>query len=428
MARPLTKRFPTHAMRRADGTEDYRPLYVVWEVTLRCDQACRFCGSRAGAVRPGELTTQEAMDVIAQLAELGTREIALHGGEAYLRSDFLDIVRAVRARGMDATMVTGGRGLDAALAREAKDAGISSVSVSIDGIASTHDALRGLRGGHAQALEAMQNLLDVGVPVGCNTQLNRKNFRELPQLAEMLSRYSPYGWQVQLMVPMGRAADSADLWLQPYDMLVLIPLVAAVRGQCDELGIRFWPGDNVGYFGPYEYALRVDRSPSGHSGGCGGGIITLGIESHGDLKGCSAMSEGFVAGNVRQGPIRDVWQRAPEMRFIRDFKIDDLWGYCRECYYAEICKGGCPWTASTLLGRRGNNPYCHHRAIERLAQGKRERLTQLRAAAGLIRDRGLFDIVVEDAPLDWVEGLPLLPGEMSFTPEPRGNPVPQGPH
>ena len=46
MAIPLTKRHPTHALRRADGTEDYRPMYVVWEITLRCDQACHFCGSR----------------------------------------------------------------------------------------------------------------------------------------------------------------------------------------------------------------------------------------------------------------------------------------------------------------------------------------------------------------------------------------------
>jgi MoaA/NifB/PqqE/SkfB family radical SAM enzyme len=49
-------------------------------------------------------------------------EITLVGGEVYLRVDWLTIVAAIRRRGMDCTMVTGGRGLTAERARAAKDA------------------------------------------------------------------------------------------------------------------------------------------------------------------------------------------------------------------------------------------------------------------------------------------------------------------
>jgi MoaA/NifB/PqqE/SkfB family radical SAM enzyme len=120
---------------------EFRPVYVVWEITLRCDQQCRFCGTRAGKRHPSELTTDEALDLVRQLAELGTKEIAIHGGEAYLRDDWLDIVRAIRAHGIDCTMVTGGRGFDRQRAREAQRAGLTAVSISIDGTESTHDAL-----------------------------------------------------------------------------------------------------------------------------------------------------------------------------------------------------------------------------------------------------------------------------------------------
>ena len=411
MTAPYTKRLPQVPFRKPDGSEYFKPLYVVWEITLRCDQACEFCGSRAGRARDDELTTAEIIDIVEQLAEMGTREVALHGGEAYLRKDFLDVVRAIRSHGIDATMVTGGRGFTAELAKQAHDAGITAVSVSIDGLPATHDALRGLKGSHASALHAVEVLLGAGVKVGCNTQLNRRNFKELPALADLLSGLPMYGWQVQLMAPMGRAAEAENLWLEPYDMLELIPIVASVRRQCDAAGLRLWPGDNVGYFGPFEHDLRFERSCSGHCGGCGGGVITLGIESHGDVKGCSAMSsEGFVAGNTRRSRIADLWENAPELRFIRDFKLEDLWGFCRDCYYAEVCKGGCIWTAATLLGRRGNNPYCHHRALEFLAQGKRERLVRVRPALGLVRDRALFELVVEAAPEDWIATLPALPG------------------
>ena len=93
---------PATVVKRLRVTSDApQPRFVVWEITLRCDQQCRFCGTRAGRPRPDELTTAEALSVIDQLADMGTAEIAIHGGEAYLRGDWLDIVRAIRGRGMD---------------------------------------------------------------------------------------------------------------------------------------------------------------------------------------------------------------------------------------------------------------------------------------------------------------------------------------
>jgi radical SAM protein with 4Fe4S-binding SPASM domain len=400
----LTKRLPTYAVRRPDGTLDCRPLCVIWELTLRCNQACKFCGSRAGRARPDELSTEEAIDVVRQVADLGTKEVAMHGGEAYLRPDWLEIVRAVREHGMDCTLVTGGRGFTEEMAKDAKDAGITAVSLSIDGVEPTHDGLRGVSGSHASALAALRHLRAAGVPVGCNTQLNRQNYAEIPDLADLVCSLPVYGWQVQLMVPMGRAADFEDLWLQPYDLLEIVPLLVEARRRCDARGIKLWPGDNVGYFGPFEHALRAGRSVHGHCSGCGGGIIALGVEANGDLKGCSAMTSlGFVAGNVRKAPIREIWQSAPELGLMRNFKVDDLWGFCRTCYYAEDCKGGCVWTASTVLGRWGNNPYCHHRAIEMLARRKRERLRLVRAAEGHVRDTAAFEIFEEVAPPDWAD-------------------------
>ena len=388
-------------------SDEPHPRYVVWEITLRCDQQCRFCGTRAGRPRSDELSTTEALLVVRQLAEMGTAEVAIHGGEAYLRPDWLEIVRAIRAQGMDCTMVTGGRGFTRELAEKAKAAGITAVSVSVDGVEATHDALRALKGSHAGAMRAMENLRAAGVPVGCNTQVNRRNLRELGAILDLIAAQRVYGWQVQLMVPMGRAAEADDLWLQPYDLLDIMPRVAEARARADALGVKLWPGNNVGYFGPYEHLLRADRSRAGYMAGCGGGVRVMGLEANGDVKGCSAMgSEGFVGGNVRDKTLRDIWDHAPELRFTRGFHVGDLWGFCRGCYYGEHCKGGCLWTSSTLLGKTGNNPYCHHRALEHLAQGKRERLTLVQRAEGRVRDTARFELTVEDAPPEWVASLP----------------------
>src|SRR6185295_17422576 len=116
----------------ARAVDAVRPIYCVWELTLACDLACRHCGSRAGKARPDELTTEECLDFVRQLAELGVKEVSLIGGEAYLRDDWVEIIEAIRNRGMLATMTTGGRGITEQRARAARQAGLSSASVSVD--------------------------------------------------------------------------------------------------------------------------------------------------------------------------------------------------------------------------------------------------------------------------------------------------------
>lgn len=108
--------------------------YVVWEITLACDLGCRHCGSRAGKRRESELSTDECLDVVRQLADLGVREVTLIGGEAYLREDWDTIAEAIADRGMRCGITTGGRNLDGDRVKRAVDAGVSTISVSIDGL------------------------------------------------------------------------------------------------------------------------------------------------------------------------------------------------------------------------------------------------------------------------------------------------------
>src|ERR1044071_3764104 len=108
-----------------------RTAYAVWELTLKCNLACGHCGSRAGDRRDNELSTDEALDLVRQLADAGITEVTIEGGEAFLRPDWLTIARAITERGMACSMVTGGYGISRETARRMKDAGIDGVTVTI---------------------------------------------------------------------------------------------------------------------------------------------------------------------------------------------------------------------------------------------------------------------------------------------------------
>src|SRR3954469_6166352 len=273
-ARPGRRKLPlAESAREADRR--FGPVYAVWEITLQCDLACRHCGSRAGHARPEELSTEECLDLVRQMAELGVKEVTLIGGEAYLRDDWTEIVREIRRRGMSATMTTGGRGITEERARAAQEAGLESASVSLDGSEATHDRLRGVAGSYRSALQAMRNLRANGVKVSCNTQINRLSMPDLPELLEVIAEAGVHSWQIQLTVAMGRAADEPETLLQPYDLLDLFPLLGKLKERCTALGIRLWPGNNVGYFGPYEAALK-GTMPRGHMASCGAGRFSMG--------------------------------------------------------------------------------------------------------------------------------------------------------
>lgn len=373
------------------------PRYVVWELTLRCDHACTHCGSRAGVARDVELSTEEALGVVDQLAAAGAREVVLIGGEAYLHEGFLTIVRALRERGVNPVMTTGGRGITAELAVAMRDAGISHVSVSIDGLEATHDRMRNLRGSWAAGMAALDHLRAAGVPTASNINLNRLNHRDLEPLYEILRERGIKGWQVQVTAPLGRAADRADLIFQPWDLLEVVPRVAALKQRARKDGITLMPGNNLGYFGPEEAVLRsLHDGDHDHWQGCQAGKFVMGIESDGAVKGCpSLQTRHYVGGNLKDRPLAEIWATSPELAFTRGRGVEDLWGFCRTCDFAATCLGGCSFTAQAILGKRGNNPYCHYRARTLAKQGLRERLVPLAPAGGDPFDNGTFDVVVE---------------------------------
>lgn len=356
------------------------------------------CGPRAGKRRSNELTTQESLALVDQLAELGVGEITFIGGEAYLRSDLPDVIRRTREHGVRASMTTGARGLNAARLATLLEAGLQQIGYSIDGLQETHDAVRS-PGSFARAFASMAEAKALGLRISANTQINRRSLNDLVPLAHQLAEAGIAGWQPILTIPHGNAADVPELILQPYMLPEAYVQLEAVLDVFDARGIGVWPGNNLGYFGPLEHRLRRRQNSNAHYKGCQAGTSIVGIESDGTLKSCPTLSrEGHSPGSVRDTPLRTLWERGGELRHASNRTVDDLWGFCRTCYYADACLGGCAATSEPLLGRPGNNPYCHHRTLELDRQGMRERVEPIAPVDPAPFGHGQFRLICEPKP------------------------------
>jgi radical SAM protein with 4Fe4S-binding SPASM domain len=278
-----------------------------------------------------------------------------------------------------------------------KAAGIKVVSVSVDGLQDTHNRLRGKTESWQWAFKTMSHLKQAGISFGCNTQINRLSAPEFPQIYERIREAGIFAWQIQLTVPMGNAADNNEILLQPYELLDIYPMIARVVEQANQDGIKVHAGNNIGYYGPYERLLRGGDAWAFWQG-CSAGLSSIGIEADGAIKGCPSLpTTAYTGGNIRDLSLRTIIEETEELRFNigagTPQGTEHLWGFCKTCEFAELCRGGCSWTAHVFFDKRGNNPYCHHRALTQAESGIREQFTLKRRAQGNPFDNGEFELI-----------------------------------
>lgn len=354
----------------------YFPRLCVWELTLACNMNCRHCGSRAGRPRDDELTPEEAQKLCHELAALKCRWLTLGGGEPLLRRDWPEIGRTLISLGVNVNMVTNGKAWRPDTADLVKDVGLESVAFSIDGLEGTHEYVRRQPGHFRHVMWAIDECCRVGVVPSVITTINKRMLPEIDALRAVLAEHGVQRWQVQLGNPSGNMSDNRDLVIDPEDLLDIIPRIATLCR--DPKRPKIFPGHNVGYFGDAEADLRDRGGAIPFWVGCTAGCSVIGIESNGNIKGCLSLPSSrngidtFVEGNIRERSLESIWRDPNAFAYNRKFAVRQLDGFCRTCDYADICRGGCAWTAFSHTSSRYDNPYCYWRQVKLREQREAE--------------------------------------------------------
>src|SRR5690606_25207183 len=136
------------------------------------------------------------------------------------------------------------------------------------GTEAAHDALRGVPGSFRRAFTALGRLRAAGVDRAANTQINRLTAGTLEDLQTLLLGAGIRVWQLQLTAAFGNAADRPELLLQPSMLLERFPVIERLLDRAAAHGMRLWPVNNLGYFGPLEARLRSGQKTGAHFKGC----------------------------------------------------------------------------------------------------------------------------------------------------------------
>ena len=307
---------------------------AVWEITLACCFSCKYCGSTGGRARKNELSTEECLDVVHQLADLGCKRVSLIGGEVFMRRDWKEIVHELTNCGIRTAIITNGFLFNNSILDDIKEVNVESVAVSLDSIEEVHDTYR-QKGSYERAIKAIDRLADAGITVTVISTLNSESVKHLNEFYDVLSTKPIEAWQLQACSPMGNAVKSGIDF--KFDFAEVISFV---EEKLESAPFAMGIADNIGYYTENEGILR--GNPNSCFTGCKAGLTVLGIDSIGNIRGCESMyDECFIEGNIRQKSLEEIWNNPDSFAYNRHFKTGKLTGACSHCEYGKYCAGGC---------------------------------------------------------------------------------------
>ena len=160
---------------------------VLWSITGKCNYRCRHCFMDAPNAALGELSTDEALNLIDQMAECGVLQVDITGGEPFVRKDFWQLVDRMIYHKMTIGMVyTNGWLLTDKVLDEFERRNLyPEFSISFDGIG-WHDWMRGVPGAEEAAIRALQLCKKRGFSTNVEICLHRGNLGVLMQTVEAL--------------------------------------------------------------------------------------------------------------------------------------------------------------------------------------------------------------------------------------------------
>ena len=308
--------------------------HLFFELTTACNERCFHCGSNCDVPQPGELTTGEYRSILDQIKEdfdPSKVYLCITGGEPLLRKDFFEIMNYAKDLGFRWGMTSNATLITKEVAHTLAEAGMRTISVSIDGLPETHDRLRGYKRGYELAMQGVQNLIDEGAfsSVQITTVFNHENLKELDELFEIMKGIDIDSWRVINLEPIGRALTRPELMCTPDDLRKIFDFIKQARR--NGYPVMYGCSHYLGL--PYEAEVRDWYWL------CNAGVYTASIMSNGDIGACLDIERNprVIQGNIRKERFKDVWENRFEI-FRRD-KSQDC-GKCSECDQRRFCRGG----------------------------------------------------------------------------------------
>ncbi len=352
-----SKELPSHLLQ---FSRDKKPV-VVWNMTRRCNLKCVHCYARAVKEEgKDEISTEQAKQIIDDLAQYGAPVMLFSGGEPLVRQDLTELAHYAVGKGMRAVISTNGTLITKDKARELKDVGLSYVGISLDGGEEVHDRFRGVSGAFKKALQGVENCQAEGLKVGLRFTINKRNAAEIPKIFQILNDMEIPRVCFYHLVYSGRGSELIKEDLGHQETRQVVDLIMNETRKLFDAGKpkEVLTVDNHAD-GPYVYLRLLKENPKraeevyellqfneGNNSGRGIGCISWDGSVHADQ-----FWRNHTFGNVLERPFSRIWDD-PDIELLAKLKNKKahVKGRCASCRFLNVCAGNFRARAEAYYG------------------------------------------------------------------------------
>ncbi|RZN33361.1 MAG: radical SAM protein [Methanophagales archaeon ANME-1-THS] len=311
---------------------------INWNITRACNLRCKHCYYDASTPLEDELSTEQALEVIDEIATTfgSNARVTFGGGEPLMRKDLLEIIAYGHERGLHLMLASNGILLDDDRAVQLKNAGIEEVIIAIDGTQRTHDAIRG-NGIFERTVKGARACKAAGLDLVVDPCIMKLNERETAQILDITEQLDARQCRFFHYIAMGRGQhelpdgelDSiryAENLTQLYEEQNKRRGIEICTTQASQYWVVLKRKEDAGLFVPDFY---YNEAP-----GCRAGIQMLSIKPNGDVVPCPLLE--VKVGNLMQTSLRAIMDSS----ILVNLRIRALKGKCAVCKFKQLC-GGC---------------------------------------------------------------------------------------
>ncbi|MBI5635110.1 MAG: radical SAM protein [Nitrospirae bacterium] len=327
----------------------FPPIRVQLEITGRCNLRCQFCyQDKAYKQGSGELTYDEIISIIDQAPRYAL--ITLSGGEPLLKENIAAIIEHAASKHY-CNMITNGLLLSRDTVRLMVERKFTLVNVSLDGIGSLHDELRGVKGVFDRIRENLLFLRDYRKEkksrfplLDIKTVITAQNMHHLGEIYRFCGEIGADFFTPSLIKNTNIQfngsflygdLDNACFYMNypdhPYDIPELIKAVDAVRALKGRTAVRFYPRIKSTE-ALQRYLQRKDPNLLKVARRCVEPWSGFQINARGQAYPCLA----FEVGNIRERNIAALWNADAFISFRERLHRLKLFPACVGCCYLYI--------------------------------------------------------------------------------------------
>ncbi len=357
----------------------FEPKWIAWEITRRCNLNCIHCRSSSEMVveQHPDFSTGEAYRIIDDISSYAKPVVVLSGGEPLLRRDIFDIAQYGTEKGLRMCLATNGTLVTEDICEKIKSSGIRIISLSLDGASEeTHDDFRKEKGAFTGTMNAAKLFKKHGIEFLINSSFTKRNQKEIPKVYKLAKELGATAWYMFMIVPTGRGEEIMNELISKEDYEELLEWHYHMEKKEKEMLVR--PTCAPHYYRVVlqqakeegeKYERRSLKFSTGGAKGCIAGQLIALIDVDGNVLPCSYFPK--FAGNLREKPFKEIWEKSELFRELRDFK--KYKNKCGACEFINVC-GGCRARAYSVYGDYlEEEPFCGYIPRKtRLAESKKK--------------------------------------------------------